>query len=123
MDRNVTIFLNCTSTGSPALNVVWTKDGVGLLNDTLYDSTHGRQYMCRVTTPYGTQEENVTILINGLRIIVVRQFTFFFTVPQTAIMTSVSSLGPAVAGYNFTLTCMVTLIEGLQGTPNVSRAS
>jgi hypothetical protein len=29
------------------------------------DSIHGRQYTCRVTTPYGVQEQNVTIIVQG----------------------------------------------------------
>ena len=38
---------------------------------------------------------------------------------MTAITTSVSSVNPSVAGYNYSLTCTVTLIEGMLGTPNV----
>ena len=34
-------------------------------------------------------------------------------------MTSISSIGPSVAGYNYTLTCTVTLIEGMSGAPNI----
>lgn len=34
-------------------------------------------------------------------------------------MTSISSVGLPVAGYNYTLICTVTLIEGLLGTPTV----
>ena len=34
-------------------------------------------------------------------------------------MTSVSSIGPSVAGYNYTLVCTVTLIEGMLGAPNI----
>lgn len=33
--------------------------------------------------------------------------------------TSISSIGPPVAGYNFTLICTVTLTEGLLDTPAV----
>ena len=40
-------------------------------------------------------------------------------VPRTAIKTSVSSTSPSVAGYNYTLTCTVTLIEGMLDTPRV----
>ena len=40
-------------------------------------------------------------------------------VPPTAIATSVSALGPPVAGYNFTLSCTVTLTAGLLGPPLV----
>ena len=29
------------------------------------DSVHGRQYTCRVTTRYGTQEKSVVILVQG----------------------------------------------------------
>ena len=29
------------------------------------DSIHGRQYTCRVTTPYGIQEKRLTIQIRG----------------------------------------------------------
>lgn len=29
------------------------------------DSIHGRQYTCRVTTPYGVQQQNVTITVQG----------------------------------------------------------
>ena len=34
-------------------------------------------------------------------------------------MTLISSVGPPVAGYNYTLICTVTLTEGLLGTPTV----
>ena len=34
-------------------------------------------------------------------------------------MTSILSIGPSVAGYNYTLTCTVTLIEGMLATPNI----
>ena len=29
------------------------------------DTIHNRQYTCRVTTPYGEQEENITISVQG----------------------------------------------------------
>ena len=35
-------------------------------------------------------------------------------------MTSISSIGQPVAGYNFTLICSVTLIDGLTGMPTVT---
>ena len=34
-------------------------------------------------------------------------------------MTSISSIGPSVAGYNYTLTCTVTVTEGMLATPNI----
>lgn len=34
-------------------------------------------------------------------------------------MTSISSIGPSVAGYNYTLTCTATLIKGMSGAPNI----
>lgn len=40
-------------------------------------------------------------------------------VPPAAIETSISAIGPAVAGYNFSLTCSVTQIEGLVGIPSL----
>lgn len=40
-------------------------------------------------------------------------------VPETAVATSISSIGPSVAGYNYTLTCAVLLIEGILATPNI----
>ena len=40
-------------------------------------------------------------------------------VPATAITTSIRSIGPSVAGYNYTLTCIATLIEGMSDTPNI----
>ena len=42
-----------------------------------------------------------------------------FLVPSTAIMTSISTVGPPVAGYNFTLTCTVTQTEGLIRRPSL----
>ena len=40
-------------------------------------------------------------------------------VPATSITTTVTDIGPAVAGYNYTITCSVTLTEGLTGTPSL----
>lgn len=34
-------------------------------------------------------------------------------------MISISSISPSVAGYNYTLTCTVMLIEGMSSTPNI----
>ena len=39
---------------------------------------------------------------------------------NASIFTSVSPVGPPVAGYNFTLTCSATQTEGLSGTPTLS---
>ena len=30
------------------------------------DSLHNRLYVCRITTPYGTQEGNMTIAVTGM---------------------------------------------------------
>ena len=38
---------------------------IGLSFSPVNDSVHGRQYTCRVTTQYGVQEKNVTILVQG----------------------------------------------------------
>lgn len=38
---------------------------IGLSFSPVNDSIHGRQYTCRVTTQYGLQEKNVTILVHG----------------------------------------------------------
>ena len=43
----------------------------------------------------------------------------FILAAPTSIETSINAIGPPVAGYNFTLTCTVTLIEGLFGIPQV----
>ena len=42
-----------------------------------------------------------------------------FLVPPNPIETTISSIGPAAAGYNFTLTCTVVVNEGLRGIPAV----
>ena len=42
-----------------------------------------------------------------------------YSVPSNAVETSISSVGPPVAGYNYTLICTVTLTKGLLGTPTV----
>lgn len=42
-----------------------------------------------------------------------------YSVSSNAVETSISSVGPPVAGYNYTLICTVTLTEGLLGTPTV----
>lgn len=42
-----------------------------------------------------------------------------FIVLPSSIQTSISAIGPPVAGYNFTLICTVTLTEGLTGIPSV----
>ena len=39
ISSNSPLALNCTSTGSPALTVVWTKDGSTLPNDLAYTTT------------------------------------------------------------------------------------
>lgn len=90
------------------------------------DSIHGNQYICRVTTPYGIKEERLTIQIGGtvatniLHGITGNTVLFlFFLVPATAIMMSINSVSPSVAGYNYTLTCTVTLTEGILGTPTI----
>ena len=43
----------------------------------------------------------------------------FPSVPATSIETSVSSVGPPVAGYNYSLVCTLTLRAGLLGTPTL----
>lgn len=43
------------SEGSAAVLVVSAVD----------DSLHAREYMCRITTPYGVQEANTTITVTG----------------------------------------------------------
>ena len=43
----------------------------------------------------------------------------YYSVPETSIKTSISSIGPPVAGYNYTLICTVTLTEGLLDIPTV----
>ena len=40
---------------------------IGLSFSPVNDSIHGRQYTCRVTTPYGLQQKNVTILVQGTK--------------------------------------------------------
>ncbi len=32
------------------------------------DSLHNRLYVCRITTPYGTQERNMTITVTGMMV-------------------------------------------------------
>ena len=38
---------------------------LGLSFSPVNDSIHGRQYTCRVTTQFGIQEKNVTVLVQG----------------------------------------------------------
>lgn len=42
-----------------------TQPQIGLSFSPVNDSVHGRQYTCRVTTPYGMQEKNITIFVQG----------------------------------------------------------
>lgn len=39
--------------------------------------------------------------------------------PPDSIATSLSAVGPPVAGYNYSITCSVTLAEGIVGTPSI----
>ena len=67
--------LNCTS-DLPILMAEWLYNGVviarssegGAILDitSVNDSLHGRQYSCRVATPYGIQLENTTIVVSGI---------------------------------------------------------
>lgn len=43
-----------------------------------------------------------------------------FLAPSTVIATSITPIGPAVAGYNFSMTCSVTLTNGFSGIPTIS---
>lgn len=38
-DNGAALALNCSSTGSPATNVIWRKDGASLPNNTIYTTT------------------------------------------------------------------------------------
>ena len=44
-------------------------------------------------------------------------FVSIFPVPPTSIATSISIIGPPVAGYNFSITCSATVTEGIVGVP------
>ena len=90
------------------------------------DTINNRQYTCRVTTPYGDQEEDITIRVQGsnsilsLDILVSLYYFIIFAVPSTSIVTSISALGPPVAGYNFTITCTVSITDGLTEIPSLT---
>jgi hypothetical protein len=88
VDSNASLALNCTSTGSPAANVIWRKDGASLFNNTTYEATEvlrdgitatydnllyvsgspselvGR-YSCIVHDSFGRNSETATIQVNG----------------------------------------------------------
>lgn len=89
------------------------------------DSIHGRQYTCRVITPYGVQQQNVIIIVQGKHYFPISCYTVIkingqcCSVPDTSIETSIDSIGLPVAGYNFTLVCTVILPDGLLGIPTV----
>ena len=83
---NSALALNCTSTGSPAMNVVWMKDGICLENYTTsqimrdgvsstYDnlleintepSELAGVYSCRIHDSLGHNSEPATIQVNGV---------------------------------------------------------
>ena len=50
---------------------------------------------------------------------IVHHSIFSPSVPADSIETSVTSVGPPVAGYNYSLVCTLTLREGLLGTPTI----
>ena len=60
----------------PLTSIEWLHNNVTVVSSTssqldlsfnpVNDSMHGRQYRCRVTTPYGIQEERLTIQITGM---------------------------------------------------------
>ena len=66
--------LNCTS-DLPIFSIEWIYNGavisqnpanVALLDIPLVnDSLHGRQYSCRMTSPFGVQEKNTTLSVTG----------------------------------------------------------
>ncbi len=66
--------LNCTS-DLPIIEAEWyynndvivsASQGSAILDiSAVNDSLHGRQYECRVTTPYGTQQRNITLEVLG----------------------------------------------------------
>ena len=45
---------------------------------------------------------------------------FNFAVPLNPIRTSITTLESAVAGYNYSITCSVTLVSGLNGNLNIT---
>lgn len=46
--------------------IVRSEASQGNLNiPTVNDSLHNRQYVCRITTPYGVQERNITVTVTG----------------------------------------------------------
>ena len=49
-------------------------------------------------------------------------FSVYFTIsaPPSSLNTSISAIGLAVAGYNFSMTCTATLAEGFYRVPNIT---
>lgn len=85
---NAALVLNCTSTGSPALSVVWRKDGTSLTSSSAYMTTQTLRdgvsatydnllsvtaipselvgvYSCIVQDSLGRNSQTVTIQIHG----------------------------------------------------------
>lgn len=80
------------------------------------DTINNRQYTCRVITLYGMQEETLTVQVQGKDELHITDSPFIgliYSVPPNPIGTSISTSGSSIAGYNFTLTCVVAIVEGL----------
>ena len=66
--------LNCTS-NLPIMMAEWLYSGIVIVTSfdadalleipAVNDSLHGREYVCRVKTPYGVQLKNTTIVVSG----------------------------------------------------------
>jgi len=66
--------LNCTS-DLPIVSVEWIYNGAVIVQSSangaildiplVNDSLHRRQYSCRVTSPFGVQEKNTTLIVTG----------------------------------------------------------
>ena len=106
-----------------------------LLLDPVSADHHNTQYTCRVTSPYGTQEETINVTVQSKFLILWHLYRaskhidseiewiiiIQSTVPQSwaTVQISTPADDSAVVGREFVMNCTVTAVRGLTVVPSV----
>ena len=86
----------------------------------------GALYTCKTVSPYGSQERNVTIHVQGIVILVTKLYfdTFIFVILVPSSWTSIeitnTTNGDALHEQRYVLVCTVRLMTGMRIVPNVN---
>ena len=133
------------STDLDVTTIEWITDGstlvdsssqsLSLLLDPVTVDHHNTQYICRVSTPYGTQEETINITVQsklyillvaghlyGKQIEIMMVYYIRYTVPESWATVQISTPpgDSAVVGTDFVMKCTATAVKGLMAAPSVT---